>query len=150
MAEAYVLDISNTTTSTRPRSAWERRLNQAMTPLARRPLKVAIGRPLSKSGCVRDRCCWRISLQVQAERNETGAVLPLPVALYRLICALGQQSLVVVLTRCGLPLPAYILADEEHSKCLTERVYLPTVVSGRVIWHLGYSDAKRVAVFTES
>src|ERR671939_737025 len=30
-------------------------------------------------------------------------------ALYRLICALGQQSLVSVLTRCGLPLPAYLL-----------------------------------------
>src|SRR3989475_7722055 len=35
-----------------------------------------------------------------------------PMALYRLVCALGQQSLVVVLTRCELPLPGYILADE--------------------------------------
>ena len=34
-----------------------------------------------------------------------------PMALYRLICALGQQSLVPVLTRCGLPLPVYFLAD---------------------------------------
>jgi hypothetical protein len=54
-----------------------------------------------------------------------------PMALYRLICALGQQSLVPVLTRCGLPLPVYFLADEKHSCCLTERVYLPTIVSGR-------------------
>src|SRR4030095_2471756 len=30
-----------------------------------------------------------------------------PMALYRLVCALGYQSLVSVLTRCGLPLPAY-------------------------------------------
>jgi hypothetical protein len=30
-------------------------------------------------------------------------------ALYRLICAFGQQSLVTVLTRCGLPLPTYFL-----------------------------------------
>jgi hypothetical protein len=45
-----------------------------------------------------------------------------PMALYRLICALGQQSLVAVLTRCGLPLPAYFLADEKHSHCLTEKV----------------------------
>src|SRR5262250_2952542 len=37
-----------------------------------------------------------------------------PMALYRLICALGQQSLVAVLTRCGLPLPTSILADEIH------------------------------------
>ena len=45
-----------------------------------------------------------------------------PMALYRLICAFGHQSLVGVLTRCGLPLPTYILADEKHSRCLTERV----------------------------
>ena len=32
-----------------------------------------------------------------------------PMALYRLICALGQQSLVIALTRCGLPLPTYFL-----------------------------------------
>src|SRR2546421_4194162 len=73
-----------------------------------------------------------------------------PMALYRLICALGQHRLVAVLPGCALPLPAYILADEKHSKCLTERVYLPTIVSGRVIWHLGYSDAKSAVAFTES
>ena len=66
-----------------------------------------------------------------------------PMALYRLVCALGHQSLVPVLTRCGLPLPAYLLADEKHSRCLTERVYLPTIVSGRVLWHLGYSDVQK-------
>ena len=47
-----------------------------------------------------------------------------PMALYRLVCALGQQSLVGVLARCGLPLPVYFLADEKHSRCLTEKVYL--------------------------
>src|SRR5678815_840748 len=51
-----------------------------------------------------------------------------PMALYRLVCALGQQNLVAVLTWCALPLPAYILADEKHSRCLTEKVYLPTIV----------------------
>jgi hypothetical protein len=71
-------------------------------------------------------------------------------ALYRLICALGQHRLVSVLLKCHLALPAYILADEKHSKCLTERVYLPTIVSGRVMWHLGYSDSKSAAAFTES
>jgi hypothetical protein len=71
-------------------------------------------------------------------------------ALYRLICALGQHSLVTVLVKCRLSLPPYILADEKHSRCLTERVYLPTIVSGRVIWHLGYSDAKSAAAFTQS
>ena len=30
-----------------------------------------------------------------------------PMALYRLVCAFGHQSLVTVLTRCGLPLPMY-------------------------------------------
>jgi hypothetical protein len=73
-----------------------------------------------------------------------------PMALYRLICALGQQSLVAVLTRCGLPLPAYFLADEKHSHCLTEKVYLPTIVSGRVIWHLGYTEVASAAAFTQS
>jgi hypothetical protein len=73
-----------------------------------------------------------------------------PMALYRLICALGQHSLVSVLRTCHLPLPAYILADEKHGKCLTARVYLPTIVSGRVIWHLGYSTSKSAAAFTES
>src|SRR6267378_3376971 len=73
-----------------------------------------------------------------------------PMALYRLVCALGQQNLVAVLTRCALPLPDYILADEKHSRCLTDRVYLPTIVSGRVIWHLGYSASKSAAAFTAS
>jgi hypothetical protein len=71
-------------------------------------------------------------------------------ALYRVMCALGQHRLVAVLTRCALPRPASILADAKHSKCLTARVYLPTIVSGRVIWPLGYSDAKSVVAFTES
>ncbi len=73
-----------------------------------------------------------------------------PMSLYRVICAFGQQSLLTVLTRCGLPLPTYILADEKHSRCLTERVYLPTIVRGRVLWHLGYSASKSAAAFTES
>jgi hypothetical protein len=71
-------------------------------------------------------------------------------ARYRLVCALGQQSLVAVLTRGTLLLPAYILADEKHSHCLTGKVYLPTIVSGRVIWHLGYSKFKSATAFTES
>jgi hypothetical protein len=73
-----------------------------------------------------------------------------PMALYRLICALGQQSLVTVLTRCRLPLPVYFLADEKHSRCLTEKVYLPTIVRGRVIWHLGYTKEASAIVFTQS
>ena len=73
-----------------------------------------------------------------------------PMALYRVICAFGQHSVVTVLTRCGLPLPRYILADEKHSRCLTERVYLPTIVRGRVLWHLGYSESKSAAAFTAS
>jgi len=73
-----------------------------------------------------------------------------PMALYRLICALGHQSVVTVLTRCQLPLPGYLLADEKHSHCLTDRVYLPTLVSGRVLWHLGYSASKSAAAFTAS
>src|SRR6516164_2143965 len=73
-----------------------------------------------------------------------------PMALYRLVCALGHQSLVAVLTRCGLPLPVYLLADEKHSRCLAEKVYLPTIVSGRVLWHLGYTEEASTAAFTQS
>jgi hypothetical protein len=73
-----------------------------------------------------------------------------PMALYRLICALGQQSVVTVLTRCSLPLPVYFLADEKHSHCLTDKVHLPTIVTGRVIWHLGYTEDASAAAFTQS
>ena len=73
-----------------------------------------------------------------------------PMALYRLVCAFGRQSLVPVLTRCGLPLPTYFLADEKHSRCLTDKVYLPTIVCGRVLWHLGYTEAASTAAFTQS
>jgi hypothetical protein len=73
-----------------------------------------------------------------------------PMALYRLVCALGHQGLGTVLTRCGLPLPVYVLADEKHSRCLTDKVYLPTIVSGRAIWHLGYTTEASAAAFTQS
>ena len=73
-----------------------------------------------------------------------------PMALYRLIRALGQHSLVAVLTRCGLPLPVYFLADEKHSRCRADKVYLPTIVSGRVIWHLGYTENASTTAFTYS
>jgi hypothetical protein len=73
-----------------------------------------------------------------------------PMALYRLVCAFGHQNLVMVLTRCGLPLPTYFLAEEKHSRCLTNKVYLPTIVHGRVIWHLGYTEAASAAVLTRS
>jgi hypothetical protein len=73
-----------------------------------------------------------------------------PMALYRLVCALGQQSLVRVLTRCGLALPVYVLADEKHSRCLTEKVYLPTIVRGRVLWHFGYTEEASAVALTQS
>jgi len=73
-----------------------------------------------------------------------------PMALYRLVCAFGHQSLVTVLTRCRLPLPPYFLADEKHSHCLTAKVYLPTIVCGRVLWHLGYTEEASAAALTQS
>ena len=50
-------------------------------------------------------------------------------------------------TRCHLPLPEYFIADEKHSHCLDKRAYLPTISCGRVIWHLGYTNAKSVSAF---
>ena len=73
-----------------------------------------------------------------------------PMALYRLVCAFGHQSLVTVMTRCELPLPTYVLADEKHSHCLTAKVYLPTIVRGRVLWHLGYTKDASAAAFAQS
>src|SRR4029453_5589301 len=73
-----------------------------------------------------------------------------PMALYRLVCAFGQQSVVTVLTRCGLLLPVYFLADEKNSHCLRGQAYLPTIVSGRVIWHLGYTEEASAVAFTQS
>src|SRR5262252_5791662 len=73
-----------------------------------------------------------------------------PMALSRLVCAFGQHRVVTVLTRCGLPLPPYFIADEKHSRCLTDKVYLPTIVRGRVLWHLGYTEEASAAAFTQS
>src|SRR6266516_2477728 len=73
-----------------------------------------------------------------------------PMALYRLVCAFGHHSLVTALTRCGLPLPVYFLADEKHSRCLTAKVYLPTIVCGRVLWHVGYTEEASAAALTQS
>jgi hypothetical protein len=73
-----------------------------------------------------------------------------PMALYRLICALGHPSLVAVLTRCGLPLPTYFLADEKHTHCLTTKAYLPTIVSGRVLWHRGYTEEASAVALAQS
>ena len=74
-----------------------------------------------------------------------------PMALYRLVCALGQHSLVTVLTRCGLPLPAYFLADEKHSRCLvgrdrarylSTRLPIPPVATVRAAF-TAYGDPRR-------
>jgi hypothetical protein len=73
-----------------------------------------------------------------------------PMALYRRLCACGHHSLVTVATRCRLPLPTYFLAEEKHSRCLTDKVYLPTMVCGRVLWHLGYTEAASTAAFTQA
>jgi hypothetical protein len=73
-----------------------------------------------------------------------------PMALSRLVCACGQHRVVTVLPRCGLPLPPYFIADEKHSRCLTDKVSLPTIVSGRVIWHLGYTEEASAAALTQS
>jgi hypothetical protein len=83
---------------------------------------------------------------------ELGAVIChlSPTALYRLVCALGQHSVVKALTRCGLPLPTYVLADEQHRRCLTAKVYLPTIVHGRLIWHLGYTEHASAVALTQS
>jgi transposase-like protein len=71
-------------------------------------------------------------------------------SIYRFVCGFGRQSLVMFLYRCGLQLPEYIQADEKHSKCRAEKVYLPTITSGFIVWHLGYVTNKNADAFLES
>jgi hypothetical protein len=71
-------------------------------------------------------------------------------ALYRLVCAFGQQSVGAVLTRGGLPLPVSLLADEKHRHCLREQGYLSTLVQGRVLWHLGDTEEASATAFPKS
>jgi hypothetical protein len=71
-------------------------------------------------------------------------------ALYRLVCAFGHPSLVTVLTRWGLPCPTYFLADEKSPRWLTAQVYWPTIVQGRVLWHLSYTTEASAAAFPQA
>jgi hypothetical protein len=71
-------------------------------------------------------------------------------AVYRLLCSFGQAGVVSVLARCHVPLPEYMLADEKHSSCGGDKVYLPTIVCGRVVWHLGYTQDKSADAFEAS
>ncbi len=71
-------------------------------------------------------------------------------SIYRLLCAIGTWHVAQVLLRARLPLPPYLLADEKHSKCLGEKAYLPTLVEGRVIWHLGYTTQASADAFQAS
>jgi hypothetical protein len=85
-------------------------------------------------------------------RLERGAVIChlSPMALDRLVCALAQQTLVTVLTRGGLPRPPDFLADEKPRHGLTDKVSLPTIVRGRVIWHLGSTENASAAALTQA
>jgi len=73
-----------------------------------------------------------------------------PMARDRLVCAFGHQRLVAVLTRCGLALPVDVLADETHRHWLRDHVYRPTMVHGRVRWHLGDTEDASAAALTQS
>jgi hypothetical protein len=73
-----------------------------------------------------------------------------PMARDRRLCALGPHGLVTVRTRCGLARPVYCLAAAQHTPGLTHKAYLPTMVSGRVLWPLGYAAEARAAAFTQS
>ena len=86
-----------------------------------------------------------LSLEISATILDISAM-----SIYRLVCAFGRISLVKVLSRCQLPLPQYILADEKHSHCLRAKVYLTTIVVGRIIWHLGYTQNKTAQAFEKS
>ena len=59
-----------------------------------------------------------------------------PMALYRLVCALGHQSLVAVLTRGGLPLPAIAWPTKNTATVSRRRCSCPrsSVVGSSGTW----------------
>jgi hypothetical protein len=69
-------------------------------------------------------------------------------AVYRLICRIGNVPMVRVLSHCGLSLPDYLIADEKHSQCLSQKLYLATITAGRVIWLLTSCQDKTAQAFT--
>lgn len=71
-------------------------------------------------------------------------------ALYRLICRFGSAPMVRVLHHCDLPLPEYLIADEKHCKRIGDKVYLPTITSGRVIWLQTIYQDKSAATFGQA
>ncbi len=73
-----------------------------------------------------------------------------PMALYRLICTLGNLCIVYLLVRCGLTLPKYLLVDEKHSHLRLARIYLATIATGRVLWLLKYMKNKSEKTFNAS
>jgi hypothetical protein len=73
-----------------------------------------------------------------------------PMAVYRLLWALGQPCLVTGLPRGDLLLPADVLADEKHSHGLAAKVSLPTIGRGRVSWHLGSPEEASAASLPQS
>jgi hypothetical protein len=56
----------------------------------------------------------------------------------------------MVLARGGLQRPTDCLAAAKHRCCLTDKGSLPTMVTGRVIWHLGYTEDASAAALTQS
>jgi hypothetical protein len=55
-----------------------------------------------------------------------------------------------VLTRCGLVLPLYGLADEKPRPCLPDNVERPTSVRGRVLWPLGSTKEASTGALTQA
>jgi hypothetical protein len=83
--------------------------------------------------------------------ENTSMILNISVmSIYCFICSIGVWHVATTLLRAGLSLPHYWLADEKHSKCRADKGYLPTIVEGRVIWHLGYSEGATAEKFKAS
>ena len=106
--------------------------------------------------CAIARCAWRWLAMpsgdtrwAQLESGVRGHRSSLPDGPHRLIGALGSQSLVAVLTWCNLPLPTYVLA-EENTVTVSPTGCISTIVRGRVLWHLGYTEHQSAVAFTQS
>jgi hypothetical protein len=64
-----------------------------------------------------------------------------PMALYRLVCAFGRQSLVPVLTRCRVPLPTYTYCMP--LRCVTQPIVVSIASNHHPVSRCPVEEAKR-------
>lgn len=104
-------------------------------------------RALSAEDAKRALAAYYRGLSLQAVEDVVGGISDS--ALYRLVCAQGREGVVEPLLKAGLRLPEDFEADEKHSACEGQKLYLPTVTAGPVVWSLACCDNKSAPALTQ-